>query len=310
MALTDGNGSDMVMPVQPMYGGGNYGGGGFGNFGGDWGWIILLLLIAGGGWGNGFGGFGGGVGGFAADGAMLYPWMNQAEITSDGFRDQMINTNVTSIRDGVSNLSTQLCNCCADVQQSLCNGFAGVNATVNGGFANAETAANARQMANMNQAFGMQTAMSQGFNALGTQFADCCCENRLASCQTQNIIQSESNATRFADANNTRDIIQSQTSGTQAILDKLCQLELDGVKAQVEAKNDRIAELTTQLNMANLAASQTAQNAFISQGFANEVDALYNRLNSCPVPTTPVYGRTPIFTCNNNGCGCGCGSNF
>ena len=61
--------------------------------------------------------------------------------------------------------------------------------------------------------------------------------------------------------------------------------------------------------MQSLAASQTAQNAFISQGFANEVDALYNRLNTCPVPTTPVYGRTPIFTCNNNGCGCGCNGN-
>lgn len=127
----------------------------------------------------------------------------------------------------------------------------------------------------------------------------------MATCQTQNIVQNEGNATRFADANNTRDIITNATSNTQAILDKLCQLELDGVKAQVEAKNDRIAELQTQLNMANLAASQTAQNAFISQGFANEVDALYNRLNNCPVPTTPVYGRTPIFTCNNNGCGCG-----
>lgn len=293
MALTDGNGGDMIMPVTPMYGGGN--GGGFGNFGGDWGWIILLLLIAGGGWGNGFG-FGGGMGGFAADGAALYPWMNQAEITNDGFRDQMLNTNVTSIRDGISDISTQ-----------LCNGFAGVNAGVANGFAQAEISANGRQMANMNQNFGMQTAMMQGFNQLGSQFADCCCENRLASCQTQNIIQNEGNATRFADANNTRDIIQSQTSGTQAILDKLCQLELDGVKAQVEAKNDRIAELTTQLNMANLAASQTAQNAFIQQGFSNEVDALYNRLNSCPVPTTPVYGRTPIFTCNNNGCGCGNG---
>ena len=60
--------------------------------------------------------------------------------------------------------------------------------------------------------------------------------------------------------------------------------------------------------MADLRASQTAQNAFISQGFANEVDQLYNRLSNCPVPSTPVYGRTPIFTCNNNG-GCGCGSN-
>ena len=210
----------------------------------------------------------------------------------------MISNNITSIRDGISDISTQ-----------LCNGFAGVNAGVANGFAQAEIAANGRQMANMNQNFGMQTSMMQGFNQLGSQFADCCCESRLASCQTQNIIQNEGNATRFADANNTRDIIQSQTSGTQAILDKLCQLELDGVKAQVEAKNDRIAELTTQLNMANLAASQTAQNAFIAQGFNNEVDALYNRLNSCPVPTTPVYGRTPIFTCGSNN-GCGCGGNF
>ena len=85
------------------------------------------------------------------------------------------------------------------------------------------------------------------------------------------------------------------------MLDKLCALELDSAKREA-------ADLRTQLNMAQLAASQTAQNAFISQGFANEVDALYNRLNSCPVPTTPVYGRTPIFTCNGNS-GCGCGGN-
>jgi hypothetical protein len=120
----------------------------------------------------------------------------------------------------------------------------------------------------------------------------------LASCQTQNIIQSEASTTRFADLNNTRDIIQSQNNGTQAILDKLCQLELD-------AKNDKITDLERQLTMANLSASQTAQNAFIQKGFSDEVDALYNRLSNCPVPSTPVYGRTPIFTCNsNNGCGC------
>lgn len=296
MALTDENGGmNTTMLVSPTGGMPYYqnNGGGFGNSFGDGSWWILLLfiLLGNGGWGNGSWGNGGGN--------QLYPWMNQAEITSDGFRDQMMNNNITSIRDGIGNLSTQLCNCCSDVQMSLANGFAGV-----------EQGANARQIANMNQAFAAQTAMMQGFNALGSQFADCCCENRLASCQTQNIIQNEGNATRFADAQNTRDIIQSQSNGTQAILDKLCQLELDGVKAQVDAKNDRIAELQTQLNMANLAASQTAQNAFIAQGFANEVDQLYNRLSNCPVPTTPVYGRTPIFTCNNNGCGCGCNGNF
>ena len=94
MALTDENGTGMVMPVAPMYGGGGNGGFGMG-FGGDWGWIILLLLIAGNGFG--FGGWGGGN--FAADGAMLYPWMNQAEVTNSGFRDQMLNGNINSIRD-------------------------------------------------------------------------------------------------------------------------------------------------------------------------------------------------------------------
>ena len=162
----------------------------------------------------------------------------------------------------------------------------------------------------MQQAFNSEIATLNGFNNINNALQQCCCDNRLATCQTQNIVQSEANATRFADANNTRDIIESQNRNSQAILDKLCQLELDGVKAQVEAKNDKIADLQRELSMADLRASQTAQNAFISQGFANEVDALYNRLNNCPVPSTPVYGRTPIFTCNNNnGCGCGCGNN-
>ena len=232
--------------------------------------------------GNGFGG------GFNND----YAWLSngQKEImqnTTDGFNTLHLSNQVEGVRDGIH-----------DIQNAICNSTASINSNISNGFYSAEIGANNRQMANMQTAFD-----------LSRQFADCCCENRLANCQTQNIIQSEGSATRFADANNTRDIIDSQNRNSQAILDKLCQLELDGVKAQVEAKNDRIAELQSQLQMADLRASQTAQNAFISQGFANEVDALYNRLNSCPVPSTPVYGRTPIFTCNNNGCGCGCNGN-
>lgn len=301
MSLTSENGSDMVMPVGPIYGGNN--GGGFGSgFGGDWGWIILLLLIAGNGWG-GFGGFGGGFGAAAADGAVLYPWMNQANLTSNGFQNQMLNDNITEIRSGVSNLSTQLCNCCGDIQQSLCNGFAGVNATVNGGFANAETAANARQMANMQQAFAGQTATLQGFNAVQSQLANCCCENRQATADLKYTIATENCADRAAISDGIRDILTNQTANTQRILDQLC-------AERIERKDDEIANLRQQIAMKDLAASQTAQNAFIAQGFSNEVDALYNRLNSCPVPTTPVYGRTPIFSCNNNGCGCGCGNNF
>lgn len=297
MALTDENSNGMVMPVQPLGNSGGYGNGSGNCFGSDGWWILLLFLLVG---NNGWGGFGGGFGNgaLAADGAMLYPWMNQSQQVNDGFRDQMLNSNVTSIRDGINGIQT-----------SLCNGFAGVNATVNSGFANAETAANARQMANMNQAFGAQTAMMQGFNGVQSQLAQCCCDNRLATSQLSNTVQNEGNATRFADANNTRDLIENQNRNSQAILDKLCALELDGVKGQLaQAQRENIA-LQNQINMGALRESQTAQNAFISQGFANEVDALYNRLSNCPVPTTPVYGRTPIFTCPQNQ-GCGCGNGF
>ena len=284
MALTDENG--MVMPVAPMYGGNN---GGFGGFGNDWGWIILLLLFAGGGWGNGFGG------GFNNALGYDFPWLlnGQQNInanTNNGFRDAMINDNITSVRDGIAALSTQLCGCCGDMQMSLANGFAGV-----------EQGANARQMANMQSIFGVQSALQE-----------CCCENRAGIADLKYTVATENCADRTAAYQNTRDIIDSQTRGTQAILDKLCQLELDGVKQQVDAKNDRIAELQNQLNIAAMRESQTAQNAFISQGFANEVDQLYNRLSSCPVGTVPVAGSTPLFSCNpsfngNNGCGCGCG---
>lgn len=300
MSLTESNGggNDMVMPVAPMYGGG---GSGFGGWGGDNGWwIILLFLFALGGWGNGFGG------GYGGGGAMPYIMSNNTDAdVQRGFNQQAVMGGISGLQSGISGLATQLCNSTGDIQQSLCNGFAGVNATVNSGFANAETAATARQMANMNQSFGMQTAMMQGFNNVQGQFADCCCENRLGLADLKYTVATENCADRTAAYQNTRDIIDSQTRGTQAILDKLCQLELDGVKAQVDAKNDKILDLQNQLNMAAFKESQIAQNALFVQGMNNEVDALYNRLSNCPVPTTPVYGRTPIFTCNNNGCGCG-----
>ena len=268
MALTDGEGNGMVMPVSPMYGGGNGGFGGFGN--GDWAWIILLLLLGWGGNGWGGNGFGGGE---------LYPWMNQAELTQGGFRDQMINGNITGIRDSISDISTQ-----------LCGGFAGVNGAIANGFAQAEIAANGRQMANMNQIFGLQS-----------QFADCCCENRLANCQTQNIIQNEGNATRFADASNTRDILTAISGGIQSIKDQLCADKID-------AKNDEISQLRQELLYARGQASQDVQTATLRASQATTANELLTEMRACPIPAMPVYGQTPIFTCGGGNCGCGCGA--
>lgn len=196
MAFETDNG--MVMPVAPT----GFGGG-FGSADNGW-WIILLFILLGG-WGNGFGGYGNGGGVGFVDNSV-----------QRGFDQSAIMNSLTGINNNVVSGF-------GDVQNALCAGFNGV-----------EIGANARQMANMQSMFDLQS-----------QFAQCCCENRLATVETQNIVQGEGAATRLA--------IQNQT---QAILDKICSLE-------IEAKNDKINDLTRQLAMASLAASQTAQTAEI-----------------------------------------------
>ena len=293
--MISSNQDNMIMPVAPMYGGGY--GGGMG-FGGDWAWILLLLLIGGNGWGmGGFGGFAGGLG-------VDFPWLLNGQNginnnVNDGFRDAQLHDSVTSVRDGISSLATQLCGCCGDMQMSMANGFAGTAAAITGAQNAISQQMNANEIANLNRSFAEQTANMQGFNTVNSGIAD-----------TRYTIATEACATRTADANNSRDIIDAIRNGDQMLMDKLCALELDGVKNQLAQAQRENVGLQNQLNMATMAASQAAQTATFQQGLNNEVDALYNRLNTCPVPTTPVYGRTPIFTCGNNnyGCGCGCGA--
>ena len=285
LATNNGNGFAYPYPVYPMTGGN---GGGFG-FGSDSAiWLIVLLALIWGNNGNGNGFFGGGNS--FDDG---YAWLSngQKDImnqTSDGFNSLHISNQIEGIRDGVYGISNQLCNSTSDIIGAL-----------NGGFSNAEIAANGRQIANMQQAFNSQISTLQGFNNIGSRLDDCCCENRLGIANLNSTILSENCADRAALSEGIRDLLTNQTANTQRILDQLCNDKID-------AKNEKIADLQREILMKDLQASQVAQNAFISQGFANEVDALYNRLNDCPVGTVPVYGRQPIFTCpNNNSCGCG-----
>jgi hypothetical protein len=288
MALTDES-NGMVMPVAPMYGGGN---GGFSNLGGDWGWIILLLLCAGGGC---FNGFGGGYGNMML--GYDFPWLlnGQQNInanTNNGFRDAMINDNITSVRDGISSLSTQLCGCCGDMQMALANGFAGV-----------EQGANARQMANMQTAFGLQNAVNAGFNGVGLQLCQASADNRLGIANLGSDIAREACADRQAVNEGVRDILANQTAGIQRILDKLCDQEL-----QAERRDN--ANLRSELMYARGQASQVEQTAQLRASQAATANQLVSELRSCPIPSQPVYGNQPIFTCpnNNSGCGCGCGN--
>ena len=276
LATNNGNGFAYPYPVMPMMGG--FGGSGFGGgYGSDWIWIIVLIALFGG-WGNN------GNGGFFGNNSFDngYAWLSngQKEImqnTNQGFDTLHLSNQLEGTRDGIYGLSNQLCNSTADITSAISNGFY-----------SSEISANNRAINQMQDTF-----------ALSRQFADCCCENRLGIANLNSTILSENCADRAALADGLKDVLINQTANTQRILDQLCNDKID-------AKNEKILDLQRQLDMADLKASQIAQNAFISQGFANEVDALYNRLSNCPVPSTPVYGRTPIFTCpNNNGCGCG-----
>lgn len=229
--------------------------------------------------------------------------MNQANLTSEGFQNALMNDNVTSIRDGVQNLSTQLCGCCGDISTQLCNGFNGVNMAVNGAQNALAQQLYTNQISDLERSFAAQTASTQGMNTIQSQLAQCCCDNRAATADLKYTVATEACADRAAISEALRDVIEANTASTQRILDQLCQDKID-------AKNETIAQLRQELMFSRGQASQDVQTAVLRQGQIDEVDALYNRLSNCPVPTTPVYGRQPIFTCNN-GCGCGCnGNNF
>ena len=289
----------------PVYMNGGMGGGGGGMFGGqDGAWAIILLiiiLVAAGGWGNNGNGGGGGFGGGAP---IIVNDGGNGGAVQRGFDQAATMAGLSGIQSGIANLSTQLCGCCGDISAQLCNGFSGVNATVTSGVNTLAQQMYTNTIADLERSFAAQTASMQGMNGIQSQLAQCCCDNRLATESLRATVLSENCADRYEAANNTRDIIDSQTRGTQAILDKLCQLELDNYKRE----NDN---LRSQLTDARFAASQVAQTAQIRDGQVSAVTALVNELRSCPIPAQPVYGSQPIFTCpnnNNNGCGCGCGN--
>lgn len=287
--MSNENGN-MVMPVAPAYGGGN------GGFGGAWGsdiWLILIILFACGGWGNGFGG------GFGGYGNMMlgydFPWLlngqNQINAnTNNGFRDQMINS-------GINGLQNSITSGFGDVQTALCGGFAGVNASINGAQSAIAQQLYSNQIADMQTAFAGQTAMNQGFNSLGMNLQNCCCEQRAGIADVKYTLATEACATRATDTQNTQSILNTINGGIQSIKDQLCQDKID-------SKNDTIAQLRQELLYARGQDSQDLQTQRI-------IDGTYNRLSQCPVGSVPVFGNQPIFTCaqnvaaNNMGCGCG-----
>ncbi|MBR1750867.1 MAG: hypothetical protein IJ740_08315 [Ruminococcus sp.] len=304
MALTDENGVGTTMLVQPSgygmpYYGGGFGGGLFGGNGGnDWLGLLFLIALCNGGWGGfgGFGGWGGMMGMGMMDGFGLYPWLNNSQHISDGFRDQQLNTQVGNLQNTVTSGFGDVQLGIAGVNQNICQTGNSITGAINNGFASAEIAANGRQMANMQQAFANQQAMSQGFWDLSRQQADCCCENRLGLANLNATIASEECATRANSTQNTQSILNMVNAGIQSIKDQLCQDKID-------EKNDTIAQLRSELLYSRGQASQDVQTAAIQAGqraLANEVEQYV-----APRAIPSYIVQNPNCCYGNTGCGCG-----
>lgn len=166
-------------------------------------------------------------------------------------------------------------------QAAVMNGITSLTASQCAGFANAETAANARQIADMQMGYQTQIANIQSMNNLSSQFANCCCENRLATANLAADIAREACADRSAVSDALRDVLVANNAATQKILDQMCQDKID-------AKNEQIANLRQQLNMAQLSASQNAQTASILANNEAQTAALEQYLSPTPRPAYVV----------------------
>ena len=267
--MTSENGA-MYMPVAPAYGVANAGGMGMDGFGGGWGLLLLFVLLMRGGYGN-FGGMGG-----------MFPWMMGGQVNTNndvqrGFDQNAVMTGLNGIQNSVNTGF-------GNVQTALCSGFAGVNAGIANGFAQAEISNNARQIADMQQMFGVQSALQ-----------NCCCQQSANTADLKYTVATEACADRNAISTALRDVLEANNASTQRILDQMCQDKID-------AKNEKIADLQNQLTMANLAASQRTQTQTLLADNAAQTAALEQYL--APVPRPAYMVQNP--NCCNQFSGCGC----
>lgn len=273
MALTDENGGmGTTMLVGPTGYAGNNGG-----FGNDWSWLIVLFLF--GMFGGGWGGFGGGYGNNQL--SYDFPWL------LNGQNGINANTNTqfaqAATQSAIGDLSTAVNTGFGNVATQLCGGFAGVNANIANGFAQAEIAENSRQMANMNQMYGIQSSLQ-----------NCCCENRANIADLKYTVATENCADRAAVSDGIRDLLAATQAQTQTILTQMC-------NDKIEAKNDTIAQLRSELLYARGQASQDVQTAAIQAGqraLANEVEQYV-----APKAMPAYIVQNP--NCCTNMCGCG-----
>lgn len=227
---------------------------GFGGNNGAW-WLIVLIVLFGG-WGrNGWGGNGDGN-----NGSIPYY--------------QSLDTDFATIERKLDTVNSGICDATYALNNTITNGFAAAQNTMTQGFA------------------GLNTGMvQQGYenriatNAVGTQLQQCCCDLKAQLADNKYEMAKGFCATNNAITLSTRDIVDNMNANYRALHDEI-------VNFRIEDKNNQIAALQTQLNNAELRASQE-----------NQTREIINTVRPCPIP---AYASCNPWGCNcNQGCGCG-----
>ena len=282
------NDTNMVMPVMPTYGMGmgmGYGMGMGGMWGNDWfAWIIILLLFGNRGWGNNS----------CDSGSSVLPYLLAANNNNSGcgccapatcqelqagFNNQAVMNKLNGLENGLSSLG-----------YDQLNQMNGINTNI------FQTGYTVRDAVQQNTVAGMQNT-----NAIQSQIADCCCENRLAICNLNNFINQGFNGISNTICNSTRDVIDNQNANYRALSDQL-------IAFRMEDKDNQIRSLENQVNALNLAQSQANQNnVFGARVDAAVAEILRRTGHDCPTAAYVVQPPQPVTFPNYcNPCGsCG-----
>lgn len=268
------NGSGLSASDVALLSGSNNRGYNDGGFGGDWGaWIILFLIFGMFGWG----GFGGGWGGFGGNGAQGA--LTRADLCQD--------MNFQGIENGIRGIQQGLCDGFYAQNTTMLQGFNGLQNSMQSGFAGVDNAICNLGFQTQQGFNNTNIALMQGQNALSTQLAQCCCENRAGQADIKYQMATDTCAIQNTIQNTTRDIIDNNNANARSILDFII--------------NDKISTLQQENQNLKLAASQAAQNTY-----------LIDQLKPCPQPAyitcNPFTGQYGGYGYNGYGNGCGCNS--
>lgn len=265
--------------IAAATGGANRNNNGFGD--GNWAWLIIILLFCGWG-GDGDSPFNRGGGGSSTQREISYSFdFNNLENGVRGIQQ--------GLADGFYAMNTGMLNGFNGVQSTLCQGFSGVNDAITQG-----------TIANMQNTFGLQTALNNSTVGLTAQLTNMAADNAACCCSTQTAIRegfgdlgyalaTQSCETRRAITDSTRDIIDNNNTNTRAVLDFLTQ--------------DKIATLTAENQALKFAASQAEQSNYIAANQEAQTAELIRRLQTPqPQPAFIVNPPYPVASSCNSCC--------